>query len=100
MNDLRPEIARIASAADGAERAQALLECSPSMLMTCEATIRNRLMHAGFREGLSYLDAELAHLRSARRADEPGFTPMAVVVARGRMRRIMLGLPADGQVDT
>ncbi|WP_438752046.1 hypothetical protein [Pararhizobium sp. O133] len=99
MNELRPEIARIASAADDAERAHALLECSPSMLMTCEGTIRNRLMHAGFRDGLIYLDVELAFLRSARHADEPGLQSVAVEAARGRMRRIMLGLPADGQVD-
>lgn len=97
MNDLRPEIARLANAMTDADRASALLECSQSLLMTCEATIRNRLMHAGFREGLSYLDAELAQLRSTRRANDAGFQSMAVIVARGRMYRIVLGLPFDGQ---
>ncbi|KQY27195.1 hypothetical protein [Rhizobium sp. Root482] len=97
MNELRPEIAAIAAAATDAERAQALLECSLSTLMTCEATIRNRLMHARFSEGLAYVDAELAHLRATRRVSDAGFQSMAVSAARGRLRRVLLGLPADGQ---
>lgn len=97
MNELRPEIARLANATDDAERARALLECPLSMLMTCESTIRNRLMHSRFREGLAYLDAEMAQLRSPRAIDDAGFQHMAVIVARGRMLRIVSGLPADGQ---
>ncbi|MFT2213096.1 hypothetical protein ACLJYM_14530 [Rhizobium giardinii] len=97
MNALRPEIARIADAVTEAERAEALLECSLSTLMTCESTIRNRLMHAGFAEGLAYLDTELLQLRSSRKSSDAGLQGMAVIVARGRMYRIVLGLPADGQ---
>ena len=66
MNELRPEIAPLADAVTNAARADALIRMSDSTLLTCEFTIRNRLMHSGFRLGLDYLDAALALLRSPR----------------------------------
>lgn len=97
MNELRDGIAQLAAAVTDRERALALLSCLLSLLMTCEFTIRNRLMHAGFREGLSYLDAELACLRAFR--DEAGEEAhrMARAAARGRMQRISAGLDPSGQ---
>ena len=50
MNDLREGIAQIAAAATDGERAAALLACPLSLLMTCEGTIRNRMLAAGFPE--------------------------------------------------
>ncbi|MCF3642988.1 hypothetical protein LXM94_23780 [Rhizobium sp. TRM95111] len=62
MNELRDGARQIADATDERGRAAALLDCPLSIPMTCEFTIRNRLMAAGFRAGLAYLDSELAVL--------------------------------------
>lgn len=78
MNELRPEIAPLADAVTDAARADALIRMSDSTLLTCEFTIRNRLMHSGFRLGLDYLDAALALLRSPRK--ENGALPQDLLL--------------------
>lgn len=79
MNELRPEIAPLADAVTDVDRAAALIRMSDSTLLTCEFTIRNRLMRSGFRLGLDYLDAALALLRSPRA--ENGGLPQDLLIA-------------------
>lgn len=76
------------------ERACWLLACPLDVLLSCEIAIRKRLANARFQEGLDYLDAELTDLRRERGADGGKNSNMLVGVARGRMERIALGLPA------
>ncbi|MDO5895107.1 hypothetical protein [Agrobacterium sp. Azo12] len=93
MSMLIPHIERLDAAQSREERAAWLLSCPLDTLLSCEMTIRNRLLNARFREGLDYLDAELADLRRERPADGGRFCSMPVGAARGRMERIALGLP-------
>lgn len=67
MNALLPIIEELADAADHPARARWLLACPLSVLMKYQDTIRNRLMNAFFREGVAYLEAELALCRQVRR---------------------------------
>lgn len=66
MSDLLPIIEQLADAPDDATRADWLLRCPLSLLMTYEFTIRNRLRAAGFAGGIDYLDQVLSVLRSVR----------------------------------
>jgi hypothetical protein len=93
MSFLIPHMERLDAARNREERAAWLLSCPLDILLSCEMTIRNRLLNARFREGLDYLDAELADLRRERPADGGRFCNMAVGAARGRMERIACGLP-------
>lgn len=94
MNELRPEIALLASAVTDGDRARALLAMPFSVMLTCEFTIRNRLMIAGYHDGLAYLETELTAMRTPRA--ECGMPPnsMAVAAARGRIYRVALDQPA------
>ncbi|MCF1471178.1 hypothetical protein FS763_04455 [Agrobacterium vitis] len=47
-------------------RAEWLLTCPLAKLSMYEMTIRNRLQIAGFREGVVYLEWELARMRAPR----------------------------------
>ncbi|WP_052675420.1 hypothetical protein [Agrobacterium arsenijevicii] len=89
-----PRIEQLEAARTREERAAWLLSCPLDVLLSCEMTIRNRLLNARFREGLDYLEIELADLRRERGADGDKSMRMEVGAARGRMERIALGLPA------
>lgn len=91
-----PFLEKLSDAQTREERAEWLLCCPLDVLLSCSMLIRNRLLQTGFREGITYLEAELADLRSVRRADGNKHYSMAVCVARGRMERIALGLPPRG----
>jgi hypothetical protein len=93
---LIPHMERLDAARNREERAAWLLSCPLDILLSCEMTIRNRLLNARFREGIDYLDAELADLRRDRPADGGRHCSMVVSAARGRMERIALGLPPRG----
>ena len=69
MSTLLPIIQQLADAPDDAARADWLLRCPLSILMTYQETIRNRLDNDGFEAGCSYLDAMLSVLRSVRDGD-------------------------------
>ncbi len=71
-----------------------LLACPLDDLLSCEMTIRDRLLNTQFREGIEYPEIELADLRRERGADGDKSMRMEVGAARGRMERIALGLPA------
>lgn len=71
MNPLLPIIEELADAADHTARAKWLLACPLSILMTYQTTIRNRLRHALFSDGVAYLEAELAMARQVRKAGLP-----------------------------
>ncbi|MCI9865828.1 hypothetical protein RHIZ_07730 [Rhizobium skierniewicense] len=94
MNIRALRIEKLNAARTREERAAWLLNCPLDILLSCEMTIRNRLLNARFKEGLDYLDAELVDLRRERGADGGKNCNMLVGVARGRMERIALGLPA------
>ena len=96
MNLLIPHMERLDAAQSREERAAWLLSCPLDILLSCEMTIRNRLLNARFREGIDYLEAELADLRRERPADGGRYCTMIVSAARGRMERIALGLPPRG----
>ena len=68
MNPLLPIIEELADAQDHPARAAWLLSCPLSVLFKYQETIRNRLRAAFFREGLDYLEAELALARRVRKA--------------------------------
>ncbi len=89
-----PRIEQLEAAQTREERAAWLLTCPLDIMLSCEMTIRNRLLNARFREGLEYLEIELTDLRRERGADGDKSLRMEVGVARGRMERIALGLPA------
>ncbi|ANV24788.1 hypothetical protein [Agrobacterium pusense] len=89
-----PRIEQLDAARTHEERAAWLLTCPLDVLLSCEMTIRNRLLNARFREGLEYLEIELTDLRRERGADGDKSLRMEVGAARGRMERIALGLPA------
>ncbi|NTA58088.1 hypothetical protein G6L32_05480 [Agrobacterium tumefaciens] len=89
-----PRIEQLEAAHTREERAAWLLSCPLDVLLSCEMTIRNRLLNARFREGVEYLEIELADLRRERGADGDKSMRMEVGAARGRMERIALGLPA------
>ncbi|NWJ24756.1 hypothetical protein [Rhizobium sp. RM] len=93
MNLLIPRIERLEAARTREERAAWLLTCPLDVLLSCEMTIRNRLLNAHFREGLDYLDIELTDLRRERGADGDKSLRMEVGAARGRLERIALGIP-------
>jgi len=95
MNELRPEIAPLATAVTDKERADALLRMSASALISCEFTIRNRLQVAGFRAGTDYLDAALSALRSPR--DGNGWLPDELVQAWDRQRGAISFIAVGGQ---
>lgn len=73
-----------------------LLRAPLATLLRDEMTIRNRLRLSGFREGLVYLDAELAMLRAERREDGQTVDYIGIAIARGLMSRIDEGLPPVG----
>lgn len=89
-----PRIEQLEAAQTREERAAWLLTCPLDIMLSCEMTIRNRLLNARFREGLDYLEIELTDLRRERGADGDKSLRMEVGAARGRMERIALGLPA------
>jgi hypothetical protein len=66
MNPLNPLIEQLAGAVDDAARAQWLLKCPISILMTYQSTIRNRLLLSGFAVGVAYFDFELSACRAVR----------------------------------
>lgn len=69
------------------ERAEWLLHCPLSRLVTDEAFIRRWLQSCGFREGLSYLDTMLSVLREERRDDGNLLHSMAFATCNGRLVR-------------
>ena len=71
MNPLLPIIEELASAVDHPTRARWLLCCPLSVLFKYQDTIRNRLLNAFFRDGLDYLEAELALARQVRKDGLP-----------------------------
>lgn len=66
MNHLLPIIEILMDCKSDQERADWLLRCPLSVLMTYQATIHQRLAHAGFHDGVAYLEAELVALRGVR----------------------------------
>ncbi|WP_288430224.1 hypothetical protein [uncultured Agrobacterium sp.] len=88
-----PLIEGLEAAQSREERAAWLLRCPLGVLLSCEMTIRNRLLNARFKEGIEYLEAELADLRRVRGADGGKNCNMLVGAARGRLERIALGMP-------
>lgn len=71
MNPLLPIIEELASAQDHPARARWLLACPLSVLFKYQDTIRNRLQNAFFKDGVDYLEAELALARQVRKAGLP-----------------------------
>lgn len=71
MNPLLPIIEELADALDHPTRAQWLLACPLSVLFKYQDTIRNRLQAAFFKDGVDYLEGELAMARQVRRAGLP-----------------------------
>lgn len=69
MNQLLPDIEDLANCQTHAERCDWLLRAPLSVLLKYEMTIRNRLMHARFAEGIAYLEAMNALSRSPRGGD-------------------------------
>lgn len=68
MTALLPIIEQLVEARDDQARADWLLRCPLQVLGKYEMTIRNRLMHAGFHAGVTYVETELVCLRSVRDA--------------------------------
>lgn len=66
MNELLPIIALLADAKTHVERAEWLRSCPIVILRRYDMTIRNRLMLAGFSQGLSYLEDLQAALSRTR----------------------------------
>lgn len=66
MSQLLPIIEILMDSDSDQERADWLLRCPLSVLMTYQATIRQRLAHAGFHGGVAYLEGELVALRGVR----------------------------------
>lgn len=69
MTELLPIIEQLDHAPDHAARAKWMLCCPLDILGRYEATIRNRLMHAGFPAGLRYLDDVRVVKSAVRRED-------------------------------
>lgn len=69
MNELLPIIAELAEAKTHAARASWLLSCPIVLLRRYDMTIRNRLMLAGFPQGLLYLEDLQAALSRTRDPD-------------------------------
>lgn len=66
MSLLLPIIEQLADARSDQERADWLLRCPLQILGKYEMTIRNRLHHAGFLAGITYVETELVCLRGTR----------------------------------
>jgi hypothetical protein len=90
LTDLRPDLDECIT---DAERARWLLTSSIDCLVREQSFIRLVLRGTQFREGLSYLDAELEHHRAPRRDDGETVDLIKIKTARGRMDRIASGLP-------
>ncbi len=73
-NLLVDEIQQLSDCRSHGERADWLLTAPLSILARYEMTIRNRLLIAGFREGVDYLEWELARFRARRRDGEMPWT--------------------------
>lgn len=71
MSALLPIIEELADAPDHAARARWLLSAPLAVLVTYQATIRNRLWNAHFPEGVEYIEAELVVARATRRDGLP-----------------------------
>lgn len=71
MNAMLPIIEELADAIDHPTRAQWLLACPLAVLFKYQDTIRNRLQNAFFKDGVDYLEAELAMARQVRRDGLP-----------------------------
>ncbi|WP_099864710.1 hypothetical protein [Pararhizobium haloflavum] len=69
MADLLPIIEQLSDAENDAVRADWLMRCPLSILITYDFTIRNRLQVAGFHAGVAYLDSVLTVMRGVRNAD-------------------------------
>jgi hypothetical protein len=90
LTDFRPDLDECIT---DAERARWLLTSSIDCLVREQSLIRIILRGTQFREGLSYLDAELDHFRSPRREDGETVDLITIKTARGRMDRIASGVP-------
>jgi hypothetical protein len=66
MNPLLPILEELMDAPDHAGRAAWLLACPFNILITYQATIRNRLLCTYFAEGVAYLEFEISIGRSRR----------------------------------
>lgn len=71
MNALLPIIEELADAPDHPTRARWLLACPLSVLFKYQDTIRNRLQHALFKDGVDYLEGEISMARQVRRDGLP-----------------------------
>lgn len=100
MTLLLPIIEQLADARDDSERVEWLLQCPFGILSRYQMTIRNRLMHAGFFEGIAYLET-IAVLMASVRAANGDFRPEAralLVASMENMQaavRQLAGAPAD-----
>lgn len=83
--DLPPDIDNCTT---DAERARWLLTASIDHLIRDQNFIRMVLRGTHFHDGLTYLDAELSHLREPRRADGWPVQGLTISAARGRLSRI------------
>lgn len=84
MTALLPIIDELASAPDHVSRAHWLLAAPLAVLARDLAQVRPLLEAAGFREGLAYLDFEVAVLSAVRGPD--GLPPIAISMMRDRAR--------------
>lgn len=80
MNELLPIIAELAEAKSHAARASWLLSCPIVILRRYDMTIRNRLMLAGFSQGLLYLEDLQAVLSRTRNPDSGELVPDATAI--------------------
>lgn len=80
-----------------AQRAMWLLSRPLAFLHSAERYVRFWLQKADFEDGLEYLDAELAQIRAERPLRYgPETLSMTICAARGRLKRVALGLPPLG----
>ncbi|NOV15892.1 hypothetical protein E5S70_07300 [Ensifer adhaerens] len=80
MTALLPIVEELADAADHHTRAQWLLAVPLTIIVRDHLTIRRLLTAAGFHEGLSYLEAEIAALSATRGRD--GLAPITIRTTR------------------
>lgn len=86
---LRPDIDECIN---DAERARWLLTASIEDLVVNRSFIQLVLRQCGFRDGLQYLEAELANFRARRTDDGEPVDLITIKTARGRMDRKACGL--------
>jgi hypothetical protein len=75
MSNLLPIIEQLADARDDSQRVEWLLQCPFGILSRYQMTIRNRLMHAGFIEGIAYLETISVMMASVRSVSSGDFRP-------------------------